>query len=227
MSRNPTFLSANFTILGHFNPAILTHGFLVDTCGFSELGEPTSQSPREIGVVSEIVYDKFRWFMDLNRMIVENRALINLREFTSPGLGMRYLDILPYTPLTAAGINLNVDFCVADPTIFWSNFGNPDVFIPPLKLIKATAVEIASHCRLSDRKFVLDHGSLAFNPDADVRISLQVTNDPSGKLIRAALNYEWRNLKTQKEKLKKIAETYLDAAHTLLAVMQTISEVTP
>jgi len=222
MAKNPTFLSANLTILGHFNPAILTHNFLTETCGFDELGEPVSQSPQELGVVSEVVYEKFRWFMDLNRMIVENRVLGSLEEFTSPRFAVRYLDILPHTPVTVAGINLNVDFSISDPVTLWARLGSPDDFVASLKKFNASDVEISSHCRLSDKMFLLDHWSLSFNYTPDVRISLQIIKDPAGQQVRTAFNHEWRNLKPQKEKLKQIAETYQDAAFMPFQLIETI-----
>jgi hypothetical protein len=227
MTKGRIFLSANLTVLGHFNPAILTHEFLIDTCGFKELGELESQSPQDISVVSEIVYPRFRWFMDLNRMIVENRVLSGVEEFTAPRLGVSYLEVLPHTPVTVAGINLNVDFSISDPATFGSKFNPPDVLIPLLEPFGASDVEIASHCRLSDKMFVLDDCSLSFNHTPNVRVSLQIMKGPSEQSVRAACNYEWRNLKTENGKLKQIAETYQDAALMLIKLTETILPEVP
>jgi hypothetical protein len=216
MPKTPVLHSANFTVVGNFNPMILTHDFLIDVCRFNQLGESIKQTPKQFGVVSEIIYQKFRWFMDLNRMIVENIGLQELSDFTSPELGVHYLEILPYTPVFAAGINIHTEVSISDPQEFWMRFSSPDAFIVALDKLDASNAEIISRMGISQQAFSLTECTLVFNRGSDVRISLRIKRVSSSDKIKIDFNHEWANFATQRhEKLTEIRKTYLDVANEL------------
>jgi len=156
-------------------------------------------------------------------MIVENLGLGELPDFISPKLGIRYLEILPYTPVIAVGINIHAEVSISDPPAFWERFNSPDAFIVALNEFGASAPEIISRRGISETAFLLQDCTFAFNRGSDTRISLRITRQPSNDKVRMDFNHEWRNFATvPAQKLAEIGKIYLDVARELFALTITI-----
>jgi len=94
--------------LGNFNPAIVTPDFLNKDCELN-LGEPTDQSPPSIPVHRRLQFDNLRFTVDMDRVEIMETGIKNISETRIVGYFDSYYKKLPYTPLRAAGVNINCD----------------------------------------------------------------------------------------------------------------------
>lgn len=92
--------------LGNFNPAILTPMFLSNACGFNLKDPPKGQT---MPVVSNISFGDISFLVDLERMQIMHKSVQDFQSTPIIGFLKRYLEILPYTPVTISGINFNCD----------------------------------------------------------------------------------------------------------------------
>lgn len=223
-NHTPKFISADLTVLGHFNPAILTHRFLTEICHF-ELAGPQTRSPEDLGVVSEIVYEKMRWFMDLNRMMVENSALESLSDFTSPRMGLQYLDVLPYTPVVAAGINLHLEFHIQSPPVFWKKLATQEEVRSLLDQFQVRHAQMKSQFFVAEATLALVEWQLAFRKIQTEQTTFKIARHPTDEYsVKVDFNHEWRGLDTDRARLDLIASTYQDVAEHPFSLMKAISQ---
>ena len=98
----------NLVVLGSFNPAILTHEFLVKECGFNLPSEPDSKGPAmPVVVVASLEYGNLSFSADLGRLQIMEKNCADPKESKIPEYLQTYLDKLPYTPLSKCGANLS------------------------------------------------------------------------------------------------------------------------
>ena len=189
-----TFLSADITILGHFNPAILRHDFLTQICKF-DFGEVVNSSPPEITVASEVQYGTIRWFMDFDRMTIQNFKLQKSSDFTVPQFAEIYLEKLPYTPVFAAGLNLLADFELSDITVLWENLLRPDRIYGIIDKFGGKEIQTISKMGLSPDGGKLLETSVIYKTESEGRVQLVVTRlDTGERLVRCSLNFEVRGI---------------------------------
>jgi hypothetical protein len=105
--------SANIKIIGHFNPSILRHEFLVNERRINP-GQFHEESPKEAPVVSEIKYRDSRWFMDFQNFMLEQFNLNEFDAFLGVKWALQYFSVLKYTPVIVAGLNFHSVFEIDD-----------------------------------------------------------------------------------------------------------------
>jgi len=103
-----TYNFVSLIALGNFNPAIVTPDFLNKDCEL-HLGEPTDQSPPSIPVHRRLQFQNLRFTIDMDRLEIMETAIENISETEIVGNFDSYYKKLPYTPLSAVGVNINCD----------------------------------------------------------------------------------------------------------------------
>ncbi len=98
--------------LGHFNPGILTQDFLKTECGLEFRGEG-KEEPRS-PVFTRISYAKVRFQADLGRLQITEREIEEPGNSKVAEYLRVYLEKLPYTPVFASGVNINITISEAD-----------------------------------------------------------------------------------------------------------------
>lgn len=101
----------NLVVLGSFNPAILTHDFLIQECGLDIAGEPSAQIPN-MPVVATVEYDSLSFFADLGRLQITEKNCSDPKSSRIPSYLKTYLEKLPHTPLTKCGANFSYSLSV-------------------------------------------------------------------------------------------------------------------
>lgn len=106
----------NLVILGNFNPAILTHDFLINICNFGFENEPSVKTPvvppAMPPVVMSLEYGDVSFHVDLGRLQITEKNCENPRLSQLPAYLDAYLKKLPYTPIGVCGANLNYNMIV-------------------------------------------------------------------------------------------------------------------
>jgi len=97
---NPIFFSV--VCVGSFNPAILSTGFLKDSCGFELAGEITEENTP---FVSKIENTEISILAELSKFQIVQRHYDKQGMQAIVDLGLKYLDVLKYTPISAFGVN--------------------------------------------------------------------------------------------------------------------------
>lgn len=106
----------NLIILGNFNPAILTHDFLINICNFDFENEPSVKTPivppAMPPVVMSLEYGNISFHVDLGRLQITEKNCENPRLSQLPAYLDAYLKKLSYTPIGVCGANLNYNMIV-------------------------------------------------------------------------------------------------------------------
>ena len=99
--------------LGNFNPAIITPDFLNKDCEL-QLGEPTDQSPPLIPVHKRLKFQNLTFTVDMQRLEILETGTENIYKAKNTDIFDAYYERLPYTPLSAVGVNINCDLPITD-----------------------------------------------------------------------------------------------------------------
>ncbi len=97
---------ANLVVLGGFNPAILTHEFLVKECDL-QLGSEPHRRVELNPVVSSLEYNDVSFFADLGRLEIKQKNCADPKSSFVADYLACYMEKLPYTPVTKCGTNLS------------------------------------------------------------------------------------------------------------------------
>ena len=215
------FNFANLTILGHFNPAILRHEFLLRNCKV-DLGELVTTSPPELPLVSELRYTNIRWFMDLDRMIVENTDLVKIEDFSAPPLAVWYLGILSYTPIRFAGININSEILVPDMGVMWKNLSDPWHLNDLMRQFEGVSPELITKSRLVGDNLIPIETNLSYACPKDAFVRIQFTSAGSDQWVKVNCNWEVRDLEINKARLDFINKNYHEVASMMIKLTEAI-----
>lgn len=112
--------------LGNFNPAIVTPDFLNKDCELN-LGEPTDQTPPLIPVHRGFQFQNLRFTVDMERLEILEIGINNISNAKILGIFYAYYKKLPYTPLSAVGVNINCDLPKTD--ILLEKISNPRTYL--------------------------------------------------------------------------------------------------
>jgi hypothetical protein len=112
--------------LGNFNPAIVTPDFLNKDCELN-LGEPTDQTPPLIPVHRGFQFQNLRFTVDMERLEMLEIGINNISNAKILGIFYAYYKKLPYTPLSAVGVNINCDLPKTD--ILLEKISNPRTYL--------------------------------------------------------------------------------------------------
>lgn len=218
------FNFANLTIVGHFNPAILRPDFLLKDCNI-DLGEPVATTPPQLLVVSELTYTNVRWFMDFDRMIVENTNLEKIEDFSAPQLAMLYLGILRYTPVTFAGINISAEIQVPDIGVMWKNLREPRPLNKLMRTFDGDSLELSTRSRLEGDCLIPIETNLLYAcpEDAFVKMQLTAPGRPD-QPVKLHCNWEVRDLEMNKARLDFINKNYHEVAAMMIKLTEAICQ---
>lgn len=112
--------------LGNFNPAIVTPDFLNKDCELN-LGEPTDQTSPLIPVHRGFQFQNLRFTVDMERLEILEIGINNISDAKILAIFDAYYKKLPYTPLSAVGVNINCDFPKTD--ILLEKVSNPRTYL--------------------------------------------------------------------------------------------------
>ena len=103
----------NLVALGNFNPAIISPNFIKDNCGLN-LGELTEQSPPFVPVLKKLQFENVLITVDLERLELKETKVSDDLETEVLEIFNSFYQVLPYTPLTAVGVNINCRLLFVD-----------------------------------------------------------------------------------------------------------------
>lgn len=104
-------ISHNFVSLvaiGNFNPAIITPDFLNRICKL-DLGEPKEISPLDVPVLRHLKFNHLELIVELTRLTIKESGIQDISDSKIISIFQAYYKKLPYTPLTAVGINISCE----------------------------------------------------------------------------------------------------------------------
>lgn len=198
----------NLVVLGSFNPAILTHEFLVKECGFDLLGEPDSKGPA-MPVVASLEYRNLIFFADLGRLQIMEKNCADPKGSRIPQYLQTYLDKLPYTPIIKCGANFSYRLSV-DKSRLWQITqwlrNDRDKFCEALKLNTIT-IEVVFAVDQSKEEVV--SWILRTKADRyDATTMLKVAMPSSGNEPKIDFNYEVAGLDKDRKRLSSVTTSY-------------------
>jgi len=190
----------NLVALGNFNPGIVTPDFLNKVCELN-LGEPTDQSPPEIPVHKRLKFKNLIFTVDMQRLEISEIGAENIYEVKIKDMFDVYYERLPYTPLSAVGVNINCELPKTD--ILIEKIVNPETY---LDFLNAREIEIAEKSlQTQDEKTWLSSNYLI----KDVRsLTRQVSISKKKDSLNINYNYEAGGLGQNKERLKLLLSGY-------------------
>jgi hypothetical protein len=218
--------SANFTVVGHFNPAILNPDFILKECKIN-LGVPLKYTSPELTMISEIHYQSVRWFMDLGRMIVGNPSLERVEDFDTPPLAINYLNVLAYTPIRLAGINFLASVHTPSLGVMWKNVAEPDRLRSIIKRFDGNLVEVITKIGISNDEFLPIEGIVTYSVPGDAFIRIQISKSDPPDSARVHCNWEVRDLATNRCRLDSISQHYREDTNRMVEVVDAFCQEEP
>jgi hypothetical protein len=163
--------------------------------------------------------------MDLGRMVVEDTEIDRIDSLRSPGLVVKYLDVLKYTPVTVAGINVNGIFEVSNLQALWHNLGSAPRLREAVERFGGIEAEITSKFALSRAgEMTPSEFTLTYRNPQDARVLLRVSTPPIGNAINAQYNWEIRGLDIDRSKIELLASQYQQVARDFSQLMENLSQ---
>ncbi len=201
----------NLVVLGSFNPAILTHDFLVRECGL-DLPSPPQRKvpPTPIPLMASLVYDKLLFFADLTRLEIKEQDSADPKSSKIPGFLEVYLNKLPYTPITKCGANFSYIVTATkarlDEVESWLRKDRSKLCA--LLRRDLIGLEVAFEAGKADE--VLKHWTLCTTDQAgSASTKLKVKREP-GEKIRVDFNYEIDGLESDRQRSERLTKGYAD-----------------
>lgn len=198
----------NLVVLGSFNPAILTHEFLVHECGFELPTEPDRKGP-VMPVIASLDYGNLTFFADLGRLQITEKSCGNPKSSKLPSYLQTYLDKLPYTPVTKCGANFSYRLIVEKSRL--EQIGellrnNRSKLCEELEL-KTVDLEISFGVEKS--KETVTNWTLRTKSGVDkVSTMLKVVMSNSGNEAKIDFNYDVANLEVDRQRLNSVTTNY-------------------
>jgi hypothetical protein len=199
----------NPVVLGSFNPAILTHSFLVEKCEFTHLrGEPARQVP-PIPVVASLDYDTVSFFADLGRLQITEKKCTDPKASKVPDYLKTYLEKLPHTPITKCGANfsymLNVNKTRLQSINEWLK-SNRNKFLQILNLQKAD-LEV-SFAIYQDSEIINSWTLRTKLAEDQATTMFRATVGQAGGQAKVDFNYEVADLDKERARLDSVTTDY-------------------
>lgn len=190
----------NVVTLGNFNPAILKSSFLVDVCQIN-LGTPTKENI--IPIQSQIDFKNISFLACLDRFIVTDTNNSDFSKSEIPVYLGKYLSKLPYTPISACGINFNIDISEVDEKKLQSILTADRTKLIKMLNVDEVVIGIASRCKLDNTQenFNLNLGYTIKENNSLFRITIEKI---SKLAYRLNYNYEIRGLEKKPENVNPL-----------------------
>jgi len=199
----------NLVVLGSFNPAILTHEFLVEECGFDLPAKPDRKGP-PMPVVASIDYGSVAFFADLGRLQITQKNCDDPKSSKLPAYLRVYLEKLPYTPITKCGANFSCEVTVGKKKVeaieerLRSDRGHFR------ESLESEAVDIEVCFELDDgqervRNWAVRTRSRRHEASTVMKVARMATVEG---VIKVDFNYEVGNLDTERKRLNSVTSEY-------------------
>ena len=190
----------NIVALGSFNPAIVTPDFLNKDCELN-LGEPTDQSPPFIPVHRRLKFKNLIFNVDMQTLEISEAGVEDIHKAKITDFFSVYYERLPYTPLSAVGVNINCDLTITK--ILIDKLSNPHTY---LKFLDAKEIETTERSQQTvTDKIWMGSNYRVNNVHGLTRL---INTNKKKDAINLNYNYEAGNLKENKESLKLLLHGY-------------------
>ncbi len=186
--------------LGNFNPAIVTPDFLNKDCELN-LGEPTDQTPPLIPVHRGFQFQNLRLTVDMERLEILEIGINNISNAKILGIFYAYYKKLPYTPLSAVGVNINCDLPKTD--ILLEKISNPRTYLDFLDVKEIDVTERSLQTK-SDKTWLNSNYRIE-NVGGLTRI---VSSSIKKNFLILNYNYEAGNLGQNESRLDLLLDGY-------------------
>ena len=199
----------NLVILGSFNPAILTHAFLVKHCGLDIAKEPKTNTP-PVPVFASLEYENISFFIDLGRLQITQKHCEDPKSSRLPFYLAAYIKTLPYTPLTKVGTNFSYQLTVSKERIMtvegWLTSDRKKL----CEILRLPTVDLEVHSKIDANLESLTGWTIRakvadYKAATTMKVSRISGNDEK---IQVDFNYEVGNLEKDANLLKAITEEY-------------------
>jgi len=200
----------NLVVLGSFNPAILTHEFLVRECGFNLPSGPDSKGPvMPVVAFASLEYGNLSFFADLGRLQIMEKNCADPKGSRIPQYLQTYLDKLPYTPIIKCGVNfsyrLAVDISRLGQITQWMR-NDRDKFCKALKLntITIEVVFTADQSKEEVVSWILRTKADRYDATTMLKVAMpSPSNEP-----KIDFNYEVAGLDKDRKRLSSVTTSY-------------------
>jgi hypothetical protein len=207
-------LGSNVTVLGNFNPAILRPDFIEREFAEWGLGQVALASDEAVSLVADIRYEKVRFFMDPNRMIVEDTNLVALENMNGPKIVRDYLRKLPYTPVKMIGLNLLIEVEAGNLAPVWKNIVEPSRVAKLLSNIGCSLINLTVRYTMVECVPCLTEATVFGQDAASMYIQLTLNSAPKELKARVSFNGEFQDVVTNESRINFLAEHSLDVSQT-------------
>ncbi len=223
LQTTPTINFVNTVVIGKFNPAILTSGFLSTKCHM-DFGNPLREQRAPQNLFSEIAYQSITWFMDLQRFQVQEVGLGGLEDFNSPEYVSRYLELLPYTPINMAGINAAISFTYPNSLDFWGKLSDLNFIMNVVSAYGATSCEVTYGNIVSiDKTPELRSVLIAFKTHEEAKIRMNIGLAQNEQIV-ADYNWEIGDVGNKPDRLSFLVDNRRDIIGILPRLLEAFME---
>lgn len=198
----------NLVVLGSFNPAILTHEFLVHECGFELPNGPDRKGPT-MPVVASIDYNNLTFFADLGRLQITEKNIEDPKSSNVPNYTQRYLEKLPHTPITKCGANFSYTLSIERARLQqinkWISSKRDEFF----RILKLKEIELEVSFALGQDKQIVKGWTLrSQREEYDAVTMLKVIYPEAVNQVKVDFNFEVDDLNKDRNRLLIITANF-------------------
>jgi len=197
----------NLVVLGSFNPAILTHEFLIRECGFDLPNEPNQTIP-PIPVVASLDYGNLTFFADLGRLEMKQIGCENPESSKLPSYLKTYLEKLPYTPINKCGANFSYELSVEKGRLEqieeWLIKDRKKFY----KVMDVETIDLEVFLHISQGKEAVASWILRTKSRETRESTILKVSPQSDRKVKVDFNYEVSELDKYKKRLENVTTKY-------------------
>ncbi|RLC36333.1 hypothetical protein DRH29_04765 [candidate division Kazan bacterium] len=196
----------SIVVIGNFNPAIATTEFVANVCDVTP-EKIQQKSPEQIQVIRQLEFENFRLEITLERFVLVEKNIEDIYRAKVADFFGNYFKKLSYTPLKAAGFNINCDFSFDDRGAWEKARKKVERVDLYLEFFSANEVDVLEiYSATKEKKYPRE---ARFKVEGEDRITRQInTNYVAAEILKMNYNWEVRRLDKNIENLYLLLDRY-------------------
>lgn len=211
-------IGGNVTILGNFNPAIVRPEFIDKEFSEWNVGRPLDVSDEAATLVSDVRYENVRFFVDPERMIIEDLGVTTLDQMKAPRIMRDYFHKLKYTPIKKIGVNLLIDVPSTKGSI-WNNIADVSRVAEKITQIEHSLLRI--QLGYVGPNLLLSESTILTRGPLNLKFLINL-NRLSEERTRISFNAEFQEIDNPQECINLVADRFLDIYNIFFGLLNAL-----